>query len=578
MGQPLRRLIAVTGINKLPPEWTPTTRHFPSGPRKVYVHSTGRIAQSLPQVVKMDQQMAQTAPFRPPPATPLPPAEKSHPDILLSPKLICAAAHLHISASCLKDNGFVSRLQLISDPNLPSPFRHLRDAAQVSLLADLGSQPLVHDFRGRRLPVICESVDERGDREARTRQWMRLRDALPDDCFINMCGGQEAYNNTPPDEAARAIMRKALMAAGTKGQSFARDFSTLQRYHQYRSIKGITTPPWPCPPAVAANCAEHYMLSSAAYAEGGARSIGPGIMASFEHMRRHLGLPITLDAPVADSIPRAPSSSGNKAGNVPLWLCDSIEGNCDGDEWNPFVFYNRMAWLCIITSLRNQELWRMIPYRKYNIPRASVVVEVPVVKNGDQHVVIALSSAGFSRDIEWLPSMMRVIEHFGFSSPAFEGNDLRSSKRLLPQRVSDETLGNYILRIYALNGLSEDERKDNHITKHSGHGLFDNIGTVLQWSEVARADLGRWKQQGGQGCMHHRYATKASAINQMYIRATVLNALRDICPPPFPRYFDLEHIRASPFYDKSIYTGQFVTFSIQSSDGDIKIDDSAEIY
>ena len=73
--------------------------------------------------------------------------------------------------------------------------------------------------------------------------------------------------------------------------------------------------------------------------------------------------------------------------------------------------------------------------------------------------------------------------------------------------------------------------------------------------------------------MHHRYATKASAINQVYIRATILAALHDICPPPYPREFDLEHIRSSPFYDKSIYTGSFVTFSIESELGDIRIDE-----
>ena len=73
--------------------------------------------------------------------------------------------------------------------------------------------------------------------------------------------------------------------------------------------------------------------------------------------------------------------------------------------------------------------------------------------------------------------------------------------------------------------------------------------------------------------MHHRYATKASAINQVYIRATILAALHDICPPPYPREFDLEHIRSSPFYDKSIYTGAFVTFSIESELGDIRIDE-----
>ena len=72
--------------------------------------------------------------------------------------------------------------------------------------------------------------------------------------------------------------------------------------------------------------------------------------------------------------------------------------------------------------------------------------------------------------------------------------------------------------------------------------------------------------------MPHRYASRASAVNQMYLRATVFAAIQDICPPPYPREFDLEHIRSSPFYDKSIYTGPFVTYTMHSDD-DFKFDE-----
>ena len=65
--------------------------------------------------------------------------------------------------------------------------------------------------------------------------------------------------------------------------------------------------------------------------------------------------------------------------------------------------------------------------------------------------------------------------------------------------------------------------------------------------------------------MHHRYSTRASAINQMYLRATLIEAVRDICPPPYSAGFDIEHMRDSPLYEGSMYVGPFVTYSLPSA-------------
>ena len=95
---------------------------------------------------------------------------------------------------------------------------------------------------------------------------------------------------------------------------------------------------------------------------------------------------------------------------------------------------------------------------------------------------------------------------------------------------------------------------------------------MLQWHETARADLGRWAHKGGQGHMPHRYSTRASAINQMYLRATLINAVRDICPRDADETYDIEQLRDSPFYHASLYVGPFVTYHVHRRGGGIQYD------
>jgi len=85
------------------------------------------------------------------------------------------------------------------------------------------------------------------DIDARQREWAKLRNVLPMDCFVNMCGGGDMYRATPASEAELAINRKAMLAAGRQGASLARDRLCLDKYHEYRRIKGIDAPPIPYP-------------------------------------------------------------------------------------------------------------------------------------------------------------------------------------------------------------------------------------------------------------------------------------------------------------------------------------------
>jgi hypothetical protein len=59
--------------------------------------------------------------------------------------------------------------------------------------------------------------------------------------------------------------------------------------------------------------------------------------------------------------------------------------------------------------------------------------------------------------------------------------------------------------------------------------------------------------------MHHRYSTKASAINQMRLRALMIQAITSILPCPTSGYtkgFDIEHLVAHEHFNTSIYKGE----------------------
>ena len=155
----------------------------------------------------------------------------------------------------------------------------VRKAASLSLMASAESsdQPLIR-LPDLNIPSEIASADDAG---IRMEQWQKLATILPKICWANMCGGPAMYAATPPEEASKAIARKALLAAGSRGSSFARDRSALQKYHEYRRIHNIQSPPFPIPAAIAANTAHYFMRTSDAYANGAGTSIGPGIMAAF---------------------------------------------------------------------------------------------------------------------------------------------------------------------------------------------------------------------------------------------------------------------------------------------------------
>ena len=91
--------------------------------------------------------------------------------------------------------------------------------------------------------------------------------------------------------------------------------------------------------------------------------------------------------------------------------------------------------------------------------------------------------------------------------------------------------------LYTRAGYSASERKEFSLTTHGFHAASDNIATVLMWPSDERTEMGRWayvvdysgvrrKQKSGpQSIMHARYASEASAANQMRLRARLIRAV-----------------------------------------------------
>ena len=74
------------------------------------------------------------------------------------------------------------------------------------------------------------------------------------------------------------------------------------------------------------------------------------------------------------------------------------------------------------------------------------------------------------------------------------------------------------------------------LTAHSYHNVYDNIASVLMWPADERTEMGRWaflldqkghrrKAPGAQKIMHARYASAASAANQIALRTRIVKAV-----------------------------------------------------
>lgn len=195
-------------------------------------------------------------------------------------------------------------------------------------------------------------------------------------------------------------------------------------------------------------------------------------------------------------------------------------------------------------------------------------MEISVSKSGQQHVVIALSDEGLLGKIAWLPAQMQLVRSMGFTTPRMNG-PISTAISLLPSRMPASSWSTLVLELYEIAGIPKAIQKKRKLTAHSPHATAASIASVLQWNDTARSDLGRWAHAGGQSHMPFRYATRASALNQMYIRATVIQSVKELAPPSISETFDVEHMRASPFYNTSLFVGPFVHFNIDTADGHV---------
>ena len=239
------------------PGWKPIIRQYASGARKIYTNDAGKIAKSIPETHRLSQNLCTQSLVE----SSIPKAEILPSIVQVSPKLRIMARMFDIPTPFLRERNILTRSSAIvmASGAIGGATEDLRSASIFSLSVP---QPVTHHTVS--LPDLPSSsldeLDIRGDLHKRRIEWDKLRLKLPLSAFIAMCGGQRNWNNTPPAEAREAIERKAIKAAGRNGSSLARDRRCLEKYDEYRSLKHITFPPFPVPPAIATNMAQHYMF------------------------------------------------------------------------------------------------------------------------------------------------------------------------------------------------------------------------------------------------------------------------------------------------------------------------------
>ena len=397
------------------------------------------------------------------------------------------------------------------------------------------------------------------DTYKRLEEWNKLKELLPESCMFDMVGGRSMYESAPA-QSEIAIRRKAILAAGPNGRAWARDRLALTKLNSFRVAQNITSAPFPVPPAIATNCAINLQQTSASSMDGmGGTSIGPGFMAALSHLRTHVSLPIDLHCPIASSIPKHQSKGKDKAEATPLWIFSRFEVAANIDTPSPARFYNRQNWIQVAESFRMVDSYRAIKCTKpYQIPGAKVIVELPVTKSGEQHVIMAISNEGLTGPITWLEEHFNDIARMS-SAPSFNSASLGKATSFVPGKLSEAKFAEAMLECYIMAGMTKEEMKTLNITGHSAHSAADVFATAFMWHQTARNDLGRWAHAGGEKLMHHRYSTKASAINQMRLRALIIQAITSIQPCPLNGYakgFDIEHLISNDSFSTSIYKGE----------------------
>ena len=440
-----------------------------------------------------------------------------------------------------------SRAQLLAAPphSLGPSTEFLRQQAVLNTLSiplSLGTSPRPASDAPPS-PVLTADAD---DCSSAVRALIPL---LPEQCFISMAGGEQAYANTPASERQEANLRTVCAFAGKSGDNARKLASLISKLQEYRKLRALEGPAWPLLPCILANFAVWLQVNSP---KEGATSVAPRCISIFSSASLKLGLPVMCDSPHLGAVPAHQASGDGYTGFMPLDIMHVIERlSSDGSISSALRFDSRVAYTIWRGSCRVQDWVRVSPAEHSLAPTAAAVFKISLTKNGERNTLFALSNDGMSGTIAWTADFLRDLRDYGPSPPLstsdyaqLNGTLLRGTN--LTARAFGPRMQRLIYFAAKLAGYTLSDLKSLHITAHSLHGSFAAYAEALEWHPVPQHRLGRWKlpqtttvraakSKRGAGAVGAKsiaavYSTAASCQMQLSLRARMMHVLATIGP------------------------------------------------
>jgi len=440
-----------------------------------------------------------------------------------------------------------SRAQLLAAPpqSLGPSTEFLRQQAVLNTL----SIPLGVGANSQPAPAAQPSpfhADSAADCSSAVRALIPL---LPEQCFISMAGGQQAYASTPAAERQEANLRTVCSFAGKSGDNARKLASLISKLHEYRTLRAIEGPAWPLLPCILANFAVWLQVNSP---KEGATSVAPRCISLFSSASLKLGLPVLCDSPHLGAVPAHQASGDGYTGFMPLDIMHVIERFAsDGSVSSALRFDSRAAYTIWRGSCRVQDWVRVFPAEHSLAPAAAAVFKISLTKNGERNTLFALSNDGLSGTIAWTADFLRDLRDYGPSPPLSTSDYAQLNGKLLRgTNLTARAFGPRMQRLICfaakLAGYTLADLKSLHITAHSLHGSFAAYAEALEWHPVPQHRLGRWKlpqtttvraakSRRGAGAVGAKsiaavYSTAASCQMQLSLRARMMHVLATIGP------------------------------------------------
>ena len=371
---------------------------------------------------------------------------------------------------------------------------------------------------------------------------------LPHSCFVDLAGGQEAYDATPAAERQQANLRTLSKAVGKDGDAGKRLIRYITKLKHYRAMRGYAGDMWPLYPCLLANFSVWLQLQSA---KEGATSVAPRCISDFVSAASNFKLPVVVDSPHLGAVPAHQSNGDGFTGHVPLDILQVLENHCDGKtgKSESFTFLCRCAHTIFHGSARVQCWYEAKPLNNTKwAPGASAVYEIRVTKNRERGTKFAIGAEGINGHLDSHQDFQNQLRRFGTTPNVSSKLDDPSSHLLPGSRLSPKDFAVHLTKTITIcaeeRGYSENDLRDLHVTPHSIHGSMAAFAEALEWHMVPQHQMGRWKipsativcnadgkrkrgaSSGGPKTIAAVYSTAASCQIQLKLRCRMMSILQ----------------------------------------------------